>query len=105
MSAAMVYVTVKNRKEAQQLGTWAVRERLAAEANILDGMRSLRWQQGGEVEQNDEAVLILMTKERLVEELTLQITRNHSHDLPGVVVSPVVGGNPAYLSFIEQETK
>ena len=50
------------------IGRMVVEERLAACANVLDGMTSLYWWQGA-LERADEAVLILKTRAELVERL------------------------------------
>tara|TARA_R110002110_G_scaffold414147_2_gene643349 strand:+ start:69768 stop:69980 length:213 start_codon:yes stop_codon:yes gene_type:complete len=56
----MIYVTCGSVNEARQIADTLVRERLAACANIIDGMRSVYWWDG-EVREGAEAVLILKT--------------------------------------------
>ena len=81
-----------------------VDERLAACANVLDGMTSLYWWQGV-LEQASEAVLILKTRAELVERLTMRVRELHSYDCPCVVALPIAAGNPDYLAWIAGETE
>jgi len=99
--AMLVYVTAKSRDEAFALGRACVEARLAACANVIDGIHSVyRWQ--GAVEEADEAVLLLKTQGSCLEGLTRLIQVQHAYDCPCVVAVPVVGGNPDYLAWIAE---
>ena len=102
-AACFCYVTAGSRAEALALGRAVVEERLAACANVLDGITSIYWWQGA-LEQASEAVLILKTRAELVGLLTARLRELHSYDCPCVVALPIAGGNPAYLEWIAAET-
>ena len=104
MGRRLVYVTAPGMDEAQSLARLAVERRLAACANILPGMRSLYWWQG-RMESAEEVVLILKTTEALEEVLIQALTDSHSYDCPCVVSLPIESGNPAFLQWIEDETR
>ncbi len=104
MACRLVYVTAPGLDEAQSLARLAVERRLAACANILPGMRSLYWWQG-KMESAEEVVLILKTTEALEEVLIQALTDAHSYDCPCVVSLPIESGNPAFLQWIEDETR
>ena len=80
-----------------------VEERLAACANIIDGMRSIYWWEGN-VTEDGETVLILKTTRDGVAPLTERVKALHSYDLPCVVEIPLGGGNAAYFDWIAAET-
>jgi periplasmic divalent cation tolerance protein len=103
MAASLCYVTAGSRAEAMAIGRTVVEERLAACANVLDGVTSLYWWRG-ELEQASEAVLILKTRTELVERLTARIRELHSYECPCVVALPIAAGNPDYLAWIAEET-
>lgn len=103
MQAVFVYVTCKDRGEAMQVGRAVVEARLAACANVIDGMESVYWWEG-KLESAKEAVLILKTQAALLDALTEKVKEQHSYTIPCVVAMPVVGGNQAYLEWIFQET-
>lgn len=104
MSACFVYITAPNKAAAQEIGRALVDARLAACANIFDGMTSIyRWQ--GRVQEDSEAVLIAKTRDSLVPALTEKVQALHSYDCPCVVALPVVGGSQAFLDWIAAETE
>ena len=103
VAVSFCYVTAGSREEALAIGRVVVEERLAACANVLDGMISLYWWQGA-LERADEAALILKTRAELVERLTARVRELHSYECPCVVALPIDAGNPAYLDWIVRET-
>ena len=104
MECCFCYVTAGSREEGLAIGRALVEERLAACANLVDGMNSVyRWQ--GAIEEAREAVLILKTRRELVDRLTARVRELHSYDVPCVVALPLQGGNPDYLEWIAAETE
>lgn len=104
MSACFCYITAGSREEALAIGRALVEERLAACANILDGMTSIyHWR--GAIEEAREAVLIVKTRAALVGPLIERVRALHSYECPCVVALPITDGNPAYLAWIEAETR
>jgi periplasmic divalent cation tolerance protein len=101
---SLCYVTAGSPEEARSLGRTLVAERLAACANILDGMTSLYWWQG-ELAQAEETVVILKTRSELVPALTERVKQLHSYECPCVVALPISDGNSDYLGWIESETR
>jgi len=104
MSAVFIYMTAKDKDEARTIGRVLVEERLAACINVLEPMNSMYWWEG-EVQDDQEAVLIAKTKESLVDALVERVKALHSYDCPCVVALPIANGNPAFLEWVEKETK
>jgi len=103
MDFVLAYVTAGSREEALRIGRALVEERLAACANVLDGMTSVyRW--NGAVEEAPEAVLIAKTRADLFDRLTDRVRALHSYDTPCVVEVKLGRGNPAFLDWLEAET-
>ncbi len=103
MAYNSVYITAGGRDEALAIGRALVGERLAACANVFDGVTSVYWWQGA-VEEDSEAVLIVKTRAELVERLVERVKALHSYDCPCVVALPIEAGNPDYLAWIGAET-
>jgi periplasmic divalent cation tolerance protein len=104
MPACFVYITAPDKAAALTIGRALVDARLAACANVFDGMTSVyRWQ--GRVQEDGEAVLIAKTREDLVPALTEKVRALHSYECPCVVALPVVGGSQPFLDWIEAETR
>lgn len=103
MPCAVVYVTTESRDEALALGRALVHERLVACANVLDRMTSLfRWK--GAVQQAEEAVLLLKTRDSLVPHVITRVQDLHSYDVPCIVSWQIDAGSPEFLSWIVSET-
>jgi periplasmic divalent cation tolerance protein len=80
-----------------------VEERLAACGQTVTAVRSVyRWQ--GAVHDDPEARVALHTRRSLVPAIVARAEQVHPYDVPCVIALPLVGGNPAYLRWIVQET-
>ncbi len=81
-----------------------VEERLAACGHLLDAIRSVyRWQ--GAVHDEPEARVALHTRRSLVAAIVARTAELHPYEVPCVIALPLVGGNPAYLRWIAEETR
>ena len=104
MTACFVYITAPDAALARSIGRALVEARLAACANVFDGMTSVyRWQ--GAIQEDSEAVLIAKTREELVPALTEKVRALHRYECPCVVALPVTGGHAPFLDWIEAETR
>ena len=104
MSVMFVYVTAKDADEARAIAKGVVGERLAACANVMDGMESFYWWDDV-VQTEKEAVLILKTTENRVDALTARVKELHSYDCPCVVVLPVSKGNDEFLTWVGSQVQ
>ena len=81
-----------------------VEERLAACGHNLATIRSVyRWQ--GAVHDEPEARVALHTRRSLVPAIVARTEQLHPYDVPCVIALPLVGGSPAYLRWIGEETR
>lgn len=97
----LVYITTKNRDEALKIGSAIVEEKLAACANIINGMESVyRWK--GKIETDTETILILKTTYGNVKKLTHRVKELHSYETPCIISLNIAEqeGNEAYLDWI-----
>ena len=99
----MLYITAGSRDEAKKIGRALVEDRLAACANVIDGMESVYWWEG-KLTEDREAVLIVKTRAELVAQVTARVKALHSYTVPCVVALPILDGNPAYLDWLGAET-
>jgi periplasmic divalent cation tolerance protein len=98
-----VYATAADAAEAERIARAVVEARLAACANIIDGMRSLYWWEG-KVQDAREAVLILKTTRDRLEPLIARVKELHSYDCPCIEALPVTAGYPPFLDWVARET-
>jgi periplasmic divalent cation tolerance protein len=81
-----------------------VEERLAACGHVIPAIRSVyRWQ--GVVHDEREARVGLHTRRSLLPAIIARTAELHPYDVPCVVALPLVGGNPAYLEWLADETR
>jgi len=104
MKPHLVYITAPNRDEARAIAHDLVSNRLAACANIIDHMNSLYWW-NGEIQDDQEVILILKTRESLIPDLIDKVRSIHSYECPCIVTIPITGGNPSFLEWITRETR
>jgi periplasmic divalent cation tolerance protein len=104
MAVLFVYATAGDTAEARRIARAVVEERLAACANILDGMRSVYWWEG-KVQEGSEAVLILKTTEDRLAALLARVKALHSYDCPCIEALPVVAGHQPFLDWVLRETQ
>jgi periplasmic divalent cation tolerance protein len=103
MDFSFVYVTAPSLAEAKTIGRTLVEERLAACANVIDGMTSVYWWEG-KIDEANEAILIAKTRTDLVDDVIARVRALHSYTCPCVVALPLTSGNPKFLEWIERET-
>jgi periplasmic divalent cation tolerance protein len=103
MPVMFVYATAGDAAEALRIGRTVVEERLAACANVIDGMRAVYWWQGA-VQDAGEAVLILKTTDDRLGALIDRVRDLHSYDCPCVEALPVIAGNQRFLDWVTSET-
>jgi len=104
MGYCVVLITVPDAESGKRIAETLVEERLAACANRLPGLLSTyRWQ--GKVEQAAEELLVVKTREELVEGLTARVRELHPYTVPEIIALPIVAGSQYYLNWIALETR
>lgn len=98
-----VLMTAPDRATGQELASRLVKERLAACGNVLEGVTSVFWWEG-EVQAEDEALVILKTTRALASSLRDRARELHPYDVPEVLALPVVEGLREYMDWVREET-
>ena len=104
MNFIFVYITTKNKTEAEKIGRTLVKEKLAACINIIGNVNSIyRWK--GKIEKSKEVILIAKTKNSLLAELIKKAKALHNYECPGIVALPIKSGSKDYLKWVKENTK
>ena len=83
MTYCFAYITTPDPETAQAIAKACVEARLAACANILPQMQSVyRWE--GNIEMDNESVLILKTRTELFGALQQKVAALHPYDVPAI---------------------
>ncbi|MBE0622524.1 MAG: divalent-cation tolerance protein CutA, partial [Burkholderiales bacterium] len=104
MDCLLVVTNLPDRASAEKLAALLIERRLAACINLLAPCESLyRWR--GEIQHDQEHPLLIKTAHDRYAELEAAIRANHPYELPEIIAVPVVLGLPAYLQWVESETR
>ncbi len=95
--------TIDSRLAAQALARSAVEARVAACGQVTGPIHSTYWWQG-RVETAEEWYVVFKTTAERYPALEQHIRGHHGYDVPEIILTPIVAGNPAYLSWVTAET-
>lgn len=98
----VVMTTVGTDELARTICRSVVEAGLVACAQLVPIGSVYRWQ--GEVVEDTEVLVLLKTRRERVGELTEALRARHPYEVPEIVELPVVGGWPAYLRWIDEQT-
>ena len=103
----VVLSTCGSPEEAQRLARALVEKRLAACVSMVPGLRSIyHWRnEAGKdaIEEEEEVLLVIKSSRALIQELTDEIERLHSYEVPEVIALQVVDGAERYLAWMNRE--
>jgi len=100
----LAITNIQDRDSAGKLARALIEKRLAACINILSACRSVyRWK--GKTEDADEFPMLIKTTRDRYAELEAAIRAGHPYELPEIIAVPLAGGLPAYLEWVESETR
>lgn len=98
-----LHVTYSSEAEARAQARKVVEARQAACANIIGTVRSLyRWK--GEIEEEDETLVIYKTSDRKAGAAVAFIAEHHPYETPAIIRHEAVGANESYARWVEEET-
>lgn len=104
MEALFVITNCPDEESANAIALAAVEGQLAACANILPRVQSIyRWQ--GAVESASEIPVFFKSTAAAYPALEAKIRELHPYDVPEIVALPIAHGLPAYLDWLQAETK
>jgi len=104
MEILLVMTNMPTRESAEKLAGLLIEARLAACVNILSPCRSVyRWK--GALQNEEEIPLLIKTADDRFAALAAAIAAHHPYELPEIVAVPLSGGLPAYLQWVQGETR
>ena len=104
MNGIVVVTNLPDRASAEKLAALLVEQRLAACVNLLSPCASVyRWR--GELQRAEEYPLLIKTTADRYAALETSIRANHPYELPEIIAVPIIHGLPAYLQWVESETR
>lgn len=99
----LIISTAGSTGEAEKIGEFLVKKKLAACVNLIPGVKSLFFWQG-KLCREREVILLIKTAGGRLAEIISQIKKIHSYSVPEIVAIKVEGGNREYLHWVEEMT-
>ncbi|MHC8493696.1 divalent-cation tolerance protein CutA [Thalassospira sp. SM2505] len=97
---SFLYVTVPDMEIARVIAGGAIREKLAACANILPQMTAI-YEWNDDVEEQTELVVILKTARHTAIDLAKWVEDHHPYDVPCILEIPLGRGSNGYVSWLQ----
>ena len=100
----LVLTNVPDRAVAERLADLLIDKRLAACVNILAPCRSVyRWKDA--VQHDEEHPMLIKTTSERYAEMEKALRAGHPYELPEIIALPIERGLPAYLDWVDAETR
>lgn len=102
-SVVLVMTTAPDILLAKRLAHELVEEHLAACAHVGAPVTAMyMWQ--GNLEGGEEVPVTFKTSSEAAQQLMERIRLLHPYQVPELLVMPVLGGDPAYLAWVREQT-
>ena len=89
--------------DTEKLARTLVEEKLIACINATNVKSFFRWE--GELEEDDEVLLIMKTKAAKVKHVIERVKKLHSYDVPEVIAVPIIDGNTDYMDWVRESVE
>jgi len=97
-----ILTAVSSKKEAQRIANLLIENNLAACVQILGPIESVyKWK--GKKEKAEEFLCLIKSLNSKSKLIIKEIKSLHSYEVPEIIVTPIIGGNPDYFKWMEKE--
>ena len=98
----VVQTTTATAAEAETIAQALLVDRLAACVQITAIRSRYVWK--GEIQREDEQLLLIKTQSGLFEAVRERIRSLHSYETPEIIATPLSAGDPDYLAWLAEST-
>ncbi len=102
LDMTLVYITCKDKKEAETISMQLLRKRLIACANIFPIKSMYRWK--GKIESQKETVILAKTLKKNFTKIKEEVSRLHSYEIP-CILKIGAKANESYDDWVKKEVK
>lgn len=96
----VIFVTTANVQEAEKISSQLVNRKLAACANIVEGIKSFFWWQG-KIDSAGEVLLVIKSKKSKLAAIIKEVKSLHSYEVPEIIAMPIIAGDKDYLRWVD----
>ncbi len=100
---SVIITTCGTRESAEKIAGALLDQKLAACIQIFDVTSLYTWK--GQVNKDNESLLLIKAKAELYNEIEECIRQNHTYEVPEIVQLPIVNGFSSYLQWISEVSK
>jgi len=104
MQFLQVITTTDKKETAEKIGQVLLERHLAGCVQIMGPIESRYWWEG-RMERAEEYLCFIKTREEIYEEVERVIKEVHPYEVPEIIALPIIGGSPAYLQWLNEETQ
>lgn len=101
MDYIVIYITTPSLEKGQEIADIIVKEKLAACVNVIPNISSTYFWQGN-IEKDDESLLIIKTRKDKFENLEKRVKEVHPYSVPEIIALPIIAGSNDYLKWIDE---
>ena len=98
----LVYITCKDKKEAEKISMHLLKKRIIACANIFQ-IKSMYWW-NGKITKSDEQVMIAKTSNKNFRKLESEVKKMHSYEIP-CILRINAAANKEYNEWMNREIR
>ena len=96
----LILVTCAQKKEAQEIAAFLMRQKLAACVNIVEKIDSVFfWEK--KVQRAKEVLLLVKSRRPKLARIIKLVKSRHSYQVPEIIALPIIGGHKPYLDWID----
>jgi periplasmic divalent cation tolerance protein len=97
-----VTTTTETKKDALKIAQVVLEKRLAGCVQVVGPVASMYWWKG-HIETAEEWLCVVKSKKEMYKELEWLIQQNHPYDVPEILATSIVAGDPEYLEWLDRE--
>lgn len=100
---SIAIATAGSKEEAEKLARALLDQGIAACIQVNQIKSYYRWK--GNVNVDDEQILLIKCKHADFADIQKCIKENHSYEVPEIIEIPITAGSPDYLNWISEVTR
>ncbi len=100
----VIFVTAKDKLEAEKISQLLLKERLIACANIISPIVSFFYW-SGKVDKAEECLIVMKSRLDLFEQIAERVKSLHSYEVPEILALPIIKGSKDYFEWMDDVLK
>ncbi|NQW45565.1 MAG: divalent-cation tolerance protein CutA [Deltaproteobacteria bacterium] len=95
----LAYIITKNKREAQSIGSFLLKKRIAGCINIIPSIESCYYWKN-RIEKGHESILLVKSLQSKTQEIIKEVKRLHSYSVPCIMFVNISDINVEYFKWL-----